>query len=153
MPWSTQEAVELFHLLFLRALCSGPDKDHYLVKGGCDLRFFFGSIRYSEDLDLDVRVTAPATLRNKIDRVLDSPALRRPLAAAGMAIEISAPKQTETPQRWKIGLRVEGRGLPLPTKIEFSRRTTEGTGKLDAVSSELIRHYRLTPTLVCHYPL
>lgn len=46
-----QEAVETFHLHFVRLLFMGRDKANYIVKGGCNLRFFFGSVRYSEDLD------------------------------------------------------------------------------------------------------
>ena len=32
-----------------------------LVKGGCNLRFFFDSVRYSEDIDFDVAVIARET--------------------------------------------------------------------------------------------
>ena len=49
---SDRQAVELFHLLFLRQLASGADRARIALKGGCNLRFYFGSVRYSEDLDL-----------------------------------------------------------------------------------------------------
>lgn len=53
-----RQAIEVFHLIFLRAITGGPQKSHLVVKGGCNLRFFFGSVRYSQDLDLDVSVVA-----------------------------------------------------------------------------------------------
>ena len=46
--------VELFHLLFLRLFSAQIEPDFYAIKGGCNLRFFFESVRYSEDLDIDV---------------------------------------------------------------------------------------------------
>jgi hypothetical protein len=80
-------------------------------------------VRYSEDIDLDVVVIAKATSKNKVDRLLQSAAVLTPLAAKGVrVVETSAPKQTDTTQRWKAGLRVDGSDVPLRTKIEFSRR-------------------------------
>jgi predicted nucleotidyltransferase component of viral defense system len=144
--------VEIFHLLFLRPLAAGAHKAHLIVKGGCNLRFFFGSIRYSEDLDLDVSIVARETLRKNVNQVLTSAGLLRPLAAYGLSVEtISAPKQTDTTQRWKVTLRAAGRTLPLNTKIEFSRRGAVEGARLEAVGTALAHGYRMTPPLVCHY--
>jgi hypothetical protein len=52
------QAVEQFHLLFLTQLGARFDKKLYALKGGCNLRFFWKSIRYSEGMDLDVREPA-----------------------------------------------------------------------------------------------
>ena len=41
--------VELFHLLFLRQFNQQISGKLYAIKGGCNLRFFFDSIRYSEN--------------------------------------------------------------------------------------------------------
>ena len=49
--------VEQFHLLFLEQLGRKLDKRHYALKGGCNLRFYLRSVRYSEDMDLDVQST------------------------------------------------------------------------------------------------
>src|SRR3989442_15304312 len=120
---SDRQAVELFHLHFVRLLCSGPDKDRFAIKGGCNLRFFFESVRYSDDMDLDVARLPVHTLKEKVDRILEGPALALPLKSRGISLrEASALKQTETTQRWKMGLAAEGRSFPLHTKIEFSRR-------------------------------
>ncbi len=143
----------MFHLVFLRALVAkGEDKGLVALKGGSNLRFFFGSVRYSEDMDLDVVVIARETLKNKVDRLLRSPAVTAPLKAQGLTIvETSAPKQTETTQRWKVGLRREGDELPIRTKVEFSRRDSiEGTA-FDAADREVLRPYGLTPVLAMHY--
>src|SRR5262245_8191520 len=123
MAASDRQTVELFHLLFLRQLATGADRPRLTLKGGCNLRFFFGSVRYSEDMDLDVLEMPRGTLKNKVDRLLEAPALGLPLQAQGISIDdVSAPKQTDTTQRWKLGLRLAGRSAPLRTKVEFSRR-------------------------------
>lgn len=146
--------VEVFHLLFLRAIASGPQKGHLVVKGGCNLRFFFGSVRYSQDLDLDVSIVAKETLRKNVDKVLAAPLLLRPLAALGLEIQsASSPKQTDTTQRWKLAIRTEGRSVPLQTKIEFSRRGNAEEFRLEAVDTPLAHAYRMTPPLANHYLL
>ncbi len=147
-----RENVELFHLLFLRVLTSGADRANYRVKGGCNLRFWFRSVRYSEDLDLDVVVTARATLKNKIDRMLEAGPLPSLLKAQRMKIvSATAPKQTDTTQRWKLSLAVEGTGAPLHTKIELSRRPTRRTHAYEPADAELARKYRITAPLANHY--
>ncbi len=153
MPWSARQSVEAFHLHFLRQLCVGADRAHFRLKGDCNLRFFFGSLRYSEDMDLDVVVTAKETLRNKVDRILASPALLLPLKNAGLVpTDVSSPKQTEPTQRWKLGLVVAGHSAPLRTKIEFSRReAAEGGTAVDALPAALTREYGIPPAVVAHY--
>jgi hypothetical protein len=150
---SVRQSTELFHIVFLRALAAkGQDKGLVALKGDCNLRFFFGSVRYSEDMDLDVVVIAKDTLKNKVERLLRSPAVTAPLKTHGLTIvEISAPKQTETTQRWKVGLRGPDDELPIRTKVEFSRRDDiEGT-KFEATDREVLRPYGLTPVLAAHY--
>jgi len=46
---------ELFHLVFLRDLARSVKPSSFVLKGGANLRFFFGSPRYSEDMDIDAR--------------------------------------------------------------------------------------------------
>lgn len=68
---SDRQNVEFFHLSLVRLLCAGPDKDAFTIKGGCNLRFFFGSVRYSEDLDLDVSERVPVhALKDRMSRIL-----------------------------------------------------------------------------------
>lgn len=154
MVLSPRAAVELFHLVFLRALVAkGEDKSLIALKGGCNLRFFFGSVRYSEDIDFDVVVIRKDTLFKKVEGLLRSPLVAAPLKTRGIEIEeSSAPKQTETTQRWKVGLGASGLSLPLRTKIEFSRRgeVIEGAA-FEATAPALLRPYGLTPILATHY--
>ena len=121
-----KEKIEIFHLLFLQFFGQKIDKSLYAIKGGCNLRFFFGSIRYSEDLDIDFKTVAPATLKKKVEGLIDSENFKRSLNSVGLLLEDhSAPKQTETTQRWKFTLLEKEGSLRCNTKIEFSRRGME----------------------------
>jgi predicted nucleotidyltransferase component of viral defense system len=153
MALSARQSIEVFHLLFLRALLAkGEDKRLIALKGGCNLRFYFGSVRYSEDIDFDVSVIARTTLLHKVDRLLASPLVVSPLKAQGLEIvERSAPKQTETTQRWKVALRAQGIEAPLRTKIEFSRRDAIQGTSFESIDAGLARGYGLTPVLATHY--
>ncbi len=151
---SDREIVELFHLHFVRLLAAGREKENYVVKGGCNLRFFFGSIRYSQDLDLDVRGIPEHVLKERVEAVLGSKPLRETLASRGIELSrVSAPNQTPTTPRWKAALRRSGRDVDLNTKIEFSRREGEGTAALEVVDPRLVRRHQLMPILACHYLL
>jgi predicted nucleotidyltransferase component of viral defense system len=154
MGFAPRAAVELFHLVFLRALVAkGEGKSLIALKGGCNLRFYFASVRYSEDIDFDVKVIRKDTLFKNVDGLLRSPLVAAPLRTRGIEIaESSAPKQTETTQRWKVGLHVAGASLPVRTKIEFSRRGDVIEGAVfEATAPELLRPYGLTPILATHY--
>ncbi len=144
--------VELFHLLFLRQFHTQIDPKLYAIKGGCNLRFFFESIRYSEDLDIDIQTIQKSTLQQKVQKILTSPGLLKTLQAYGITqIESSAPKQTETTQRWKIKLHTQSISLPLSTKIEFSRRQESFNASLASVPMSLAQAYHLPPTRLSHY--
>ena len=150
--WNERQTIEIFHLLFLRAFGARVDKTLFALKGGCNLRFFLKSIRYSEDMDLDSQTLSVGTLRNNVDRVLDAPSFNQTLRAQGIEVtRTSSPRPTETTQRWKLTLRLTGSGAEVPTKIEFSRRGLDGDKATDAVEAEIIRTYRLYPVIVQHY--
>lgn len=144
-------SIEYFHLLFCRLLLTAQDKSLIALKGGCNLRFFHGSNRYSEDIDFDVEVVSRDTLKKRVDKVLASQALQTMLAARKLKIGgLSAPKQTETVQRWKLALTIAG--LDAPTKIEFSRRGIDHGGvAFESVSPLALSSYNFTPTFVSHY--
>lgn len=139
------ESREFFHLTFLRHLAFRLNGRAYAVKGGICLRFFHGSPRLSEDMDLDVvgRMSTE-TLRNAVDTVLESRALRTNLASGGIAaLSATAPKQTDVTQRWKVTLRSPAG--PLPTKIEFSRRERSVEYKTGVPRPEILRRYASVP--------
>lgn len=150
--WTERQAIEVFHLLFLRSFSSRVDKALFALKGGCNLRFYHRSIRYSEDLGLDIRTMATGTLRANVETVLEATPFRQSLRAQQLeVIEVTSPKQTQTVQRWKIALRSLDGQTTIPTKIEFSRRALDAGCALAPVEPELIRRYRLYPVLVQRY--
>src|SRR3990170_6022446 len=51
-----RQLIEYFHLIFLDRLGRKIDKRLYTLKGGCNLRFYFQSFRYSEDIDFDIQI-------------------------------------------------------------------------------------------------
>jgi len=147
-----RQAIEVFHLLFLKQLGSRVDKNLWALKGGCNLRFFLKSIRYSEDMDFDVHTIAKDTLRRNVNTILGSQAFVGILKTQKLAIvQYSEPKQTETTQRWKVRLRMLGSEQELPTKIEFSRRGLDEGLVFEPVDGELLHLYRLSPMLASHY--
>jgi len=149
---SPLQAVEAFHLVFLRVLESKLARTRFVVKGGVNLRAWFGSIRYSEDLDLDTRGCESFELQETVDKVLVAPALCGLLTTLGLeVVRSSKPKQTETTQRWKLQLGGAGRGAPLHTKIEFSRRGSEDEFVLEPVSPQVVRPYGIPAPTVNHY--
>lgn len=150
--WQERQAIEVFHLLFLAALRARVDPGLYVLKGGCNLRFFCRSIRYSQDMDLDVHTIAVETLRKNVDKILESSGFHRTLRAQKLELaSSSAPKQTATTQRWKAGIRTGDTPRDIPTKIEFSRRHLDPDYVLEPVDGELVSRYRLYPVLVQHY--
>ncbi len=150
--YTTIQYVELFHLLFLDQLGRKLDKRFYALKGGCNLRFYLKSIRYSEDMDMDIHDIPKDKLRDTVAGILKSKPFTQILQIHGIIIgRWSEPKQTETTQRWKAGLTVSGSDVMLPTKIEFSRRGMKGNAVFEAVDPELIRNYLLSPIMANHY--
>lgn len=150
-----RESIELFHLLFCARMAAKVDRELFCLKGGCNLRFYFNSIRYSEDIDFDVHTLSVGTLRKNIEKLLAEKTFLDQLNHRGIEIvDWSAPKQTETTQRWKLSLQVTGHSLPIPTKIEFSRRTKAFAGaEIKFIPPMLISHYKLQPALLQHYTL
>jgi predicted nucleotidyltransferase component of viral defense system len=151
--YSSKALVELFHLLFLDLLGRKADRKNYALKGGCNLRFFLKSMRYSEDMDIDVGPGLPKDrLEDLVGRILVSKSFKDLLALRRIRIEEhSAPKQTNTTQRWKFGLAVDQSPMLLRTKIEFSRRGMGGEIAFDPVDPLLVQAYELTPLLASHY--
>lgn len=147
-----QQVIEIFHLIFLKALERKIEKSFYVLKGGCNLRFFFKSIRYSEDIDFDVTIISKETLKKNINQLLKAAPFQQILYANKIEIaHISDLKQTETTQRWKIGIRKLNFPRILSTKLEFSRRKMDTGLAFEPVDNQLIQTYKLQPVLCNHY--
>ncbi len=147
---------EVFHFSFLDRLLKISDPDMYVLKGGVNLRFFFHSPRYSEDMDLDVLAGSVNTLRKNGYKILQDGAFKRSLLTYGITdIEVNDPakaKQTETTQRFKFGL-ITTTNQRLPTKVEFSRRSNRADDTIkEMVDPEIARQYHRLSYRCNHYP-
>jgi predicted nucleotidyltransferase component of viral defense system len=146
------QVIEFFHLAFLQVVQARLDQSRYVLKGGASLRYFFGSLRYSEDIDLDAVEIEPWKLEPKIDEALSSPAMGILLRSEGLALDqVTKPKQTATTQRWKPMVTVAGRRSPVRTKIEFSHRSADPRRVLEAVPERVVAPYALRPPTMLHY--
>lgn len=145
---------EIFHLEFLRWLGRKVKPENYALKGGVNLRFFFGSIRYSEDMDLDAVGIKVGVLKDAVMKILTAPSFQAVLRPFGIekvvAPDISRAKQTETTQRFKVHL-LAAAGEDLFTKVEFSRRGFNGIPVAEPVSDAALRQYKFSPLLCPHY--
>ncbi len=145
---------EIFHLEFLRWFGRKVDPKHYTLKGGANMRFFFGSIRYSEDMDLDLSGIRVDIIQDTVLKILDAQDFVDNLRPYGIQ-RVSIPdmlkaKQTETTQRFKIHL-VTFTGEDLFTKVEFSRRGMKYGIVVNVVPDSILRTYKLIPVIVPHY--
>jgi hypothetical protein len=69
---------EGFHVVLLRALAERLQGRDWVLKGGTNLRLYFGSIRFSEGIDLDVGNDVAGAMQRAIPATLD-PAQREQL--------------------------------------------------------------------------
>lgn len=145
---------EIFHLEFLRWLGKKAGPRNYVLKGGVNMRFFFNSFRYSEDMDLDVIAVRVDLLKDEVMKILTTPSFGEAMRSFGIEKvvppDISKSKHTETTQRFKIHL-LTSAGEDLFTKVEFSRRGFKGTAVIESVSDNILRQYKMPPLLVSHY--
>lgn len=147
---------EIFHLVFLRTIVGRLPVTTFVVKGGSNLRFFFGNLRYSEDMDIDLAPSEPVhRVQERVLGVLHSTSLADTLRLYGID-EIQPPsmakaKQTETVQRFKVHL-ITSAGEDLFTKIEFSRRGLDSPILNEPVSTSVLVPYKLPPFIAPHYP-
>lgn len=145
---------ELFHLLFLRELARSLKPSTFVLKGGTNLRFFFGSPRYSEDMDLDAREVPVFLLRDKVMGILTSTALVDTLRTFGVVRvvppRLASAKQTETVQRFKVHL-ITLANVDLATKVEFSRRGFDEPVRSEPIPPPFLAVYRMAPLVIPHY--
>ncbi len=147
---------EVFHLEFLRRFGRTAKAGNYALKGGVNLRFFFQSVRYSEDMDLDVSGLRVDVLRDMVMGILQARSFQEILRPFGIEKmtppNISKAKQTETTQRFKLHLFVST-GEDLFTKVEFSRRGLKEKIIVQPVSDVILRAHKMPPLLVPHYAM
>lgn len=149
---SDAQVAELVHIAFLDVLSKRVDQSRYVLKGGANLRYFFGSVRYSEDMDLDVAGIPGWRLAEKVEAIFSSMPMRSLLRTAGLTVvEATNPKQTETTQRWKLGIEAPGHSELVRTRIEFSYRDGDERLRLEPVAGRIVAPYALRAPSVQHY--
>jgi predicted nucleotidyltransferase component of viral defense system len=145
---------EIFHIEFLRWFGRSARGGRYAVKGGANLRFFYKSVRYSEDMDLDVDGITVFALRDAVMKILLSGAFASGLKPFGVGSvvppDMKSAKQTQTTQRFKVHL-MTASGEDLFTKVEFSRRGFTGGTEVQMIDDAILRYYRVAPVIVSHY--
>ncbi len=146
---------ELFHFCFLERLLKTADPALFALKGGVNLRFYFNSPRYSEDMDLDVFGGSVETLKKNGYKILQDASFLRVLQSYGIeALEINdaaKAKHTATTQRFRLNL-LTSSGRRLPTKVEFSRRSSDRAHVIhEQVNTSLARNYKRLAFSFPHY--
>ena len=148
-------ARELVHLLILRELIGLREGSGVTVKGGVNLRLFFGSVRYSEDMDLDGTAQASAAIRNFLKGMFEDREFSRRLKTfgiRGLDPGEGPNKDTETTFRYKFAVMVSG-GIQYPTKVEvsFRKRHAADRAVIEAPAPEILAGYGLEAFQVRHY--
>lgn len=146
---------EVFHLSFLKLFIRRVRPNSYALKGGTNLRFFYKSPRYSEDMDLDVKGIPLFQLKKVVMEILSSQTLLttlRPFQIDSIVPpNIQKAKQTETVQRFKVHL-ITAAAEDLFTKIEFSKRRLEKGFQPEPVQDSILFGYKQPPLIISHYP-
>ncbi len=145
---------EIFHLSFLRLFARRVPPDIYALKGGVNLRLFYQSPRYSEDIDLDIQRIPVHQLKKIVTGILTSKILTTTLKPFQIESirppDILKAKQTETVQRFKVHLLTTA-GEDLFTKIEFSRRGSQKGARPETIHDSILFSYKQPPLIVSHY--
>lgn len=148
------DIAEGFHLAFLVALGAHAAASTWALKGGGNLRFYFDSLRYSEDIDLDAFVSA-TQLTARVEKTFESALLKKLLAALGAKVEYLNPKdRTPTKERWTIGLAHSALPVLTYTQIEISYREYDLAQYVvvEAPKSQpAVGHPPVPPPLIGHY--
>lgn len=153
---SGTQAREVVHLLLLERLVALHDGRAVTLKGGVNLRMFFGSPRYSEDIDLDGARGRSAAIRGSIKAAFDDRELLgvlRGLGIRGLDPGQGPNKDTRTTFRYKFGVLMPGQ-VRYPTKIEVSFRDPDPRDPVTvaAPGREIVRRYGVAADLdVPHY--
>lgn len=150
---SDAQAIEVFHLLFLRALTVNAS-NWFVLKGGANLRYFFKSDRYSNDIDFDFFSKPDWIVEETVDKVLGGRALSTLLRHQDLNIvDVTKPRQRATTRRWKVAIsRDDVDGDVVRTKIEFSGRNAPDTDRdFEVIPEVILNNYGVSSISLPHY--
>lgn len=115
------QAREAFHITLLRRLVNRVP-DGLRLKGGVNLRLFFGSVRYSEDMDFDADPRHGARMQEYLAHIVRDQGYKRELEKLGIDDVEPNEVQPAAGAGVKYKVNVILGGVRLPTKIEVSFR-------------------------------
>lgn len=125
-----------------------------MLKGEANLRYFFRSDRYSNDIDFDYFSKPDWIVEETVDKVLEGRALPVLLRHQDLNfVEVTKPKQTATTRRWKVALsRDRVGGDVVRTKIEFSGRNAPDADRdFEVIPEAILNDYGVSSISLSHY--
>lgn len=148
--------IEGFQAAFLEVATATLPVAEYAVKGGVNMRFFFGSVRSSKDMDFDYLGDRFSRWEDRVNAVFAGRVLDRLLHLRG--IEITGldrlKKQTDVTRRWTLQLATET-VRDASSKVEFSareaRRGRDAEREMATVDAELGRALGMGRVALQHY--
>lgn len=156
-PLTPVAAREVVHLLILEELGKVRAGEAVALKGGVNLRLFFQSVRYSEDIDLDGVSEFSQAVRSTIKGIFRDRTFSkriRKLGIRGLDPGEGPNKDTSTTFRFKFGVVLPG-DVRHPTKVEVSFRPRHPGDRTvtEPVPSRFVKEYGIAPIPVCRYVL
>jgi hypothetical protein len=147
------EVAEAFHLAFLTVLAVAADPRTFALKGGGNLRLYFSSLRYSEDIDLDVFANDPRMFSQKVERAFGSPNLAKLLATLGIKVTYLNPKdRTSTKEKWVMprlpAWERPSAGRAVPPRVSSSTRLSSRLSSGGSAYARFRRRQSVTASLV-----
>ncbi len=156
-PLSPVSAREAVHLLILCELAGVSADTLWVLKGGVNLRLFFKSPRYSQDMDLDgdSAGAGASAIRACLKGIFASRTFLSRLhemGIRGLDPGEGPNKDTDTTFRYKFRIIMPG-DVHLPTKVEVSFRGghDEDPLELAAPDPQITGSYDINPIVVRHY--
>lgn len=148
--------IEGFQAVFLEVATATLPVTEYAVKGGVNMRFFFGSVRSSKDMDFDYLGDRFASWEDRVNALFDGRALDRLLRLRAIRITTlnRLKKQTDVTRRWTLTLATET-VRDASSKVEFSaRQAGRGGGperETATVDPEVARAVGMGRVVLQHY--
>ncbi|MGD0019672.1 MAG: nucleotidyl transferase AbiEii/AbiGii toxin family protein [Candidatus Limnocylindrales bacterium] len=151
---------EVVQLAFLAGLTQRLPARHYILKGGSNLRMFFGSPRSSEDMDFDAIGIPDWKLAEKVGEALHAPVVGLILRTHRLTLtRAGSQKRTSTTQRWAVEVEAPGHRLTISTTGEFSHRVSgagedeqaRAASRADSIDPGTLGRYRAPPIVLPHY--
>ena len=154
-PVSAREAFHVLLLEYLIARLRSELPSAFALKGGVNLRLYFGSPRYSQDIDFDAEPRLRSAMRGAIRQGLQDPEIRRAFVELGgddIRVPIDPVKDTATTLRFKFGVVLGGVDHPTKIEVSFRARPALDVAVAEAAPSSLVDPYRVPATILAPTP-